>query len=77
MKAQLIRKILGLRPQIGDKVKGYKDYAVEYEGIVVEMPNKDLNWYKVKGTVIIHNPWIGEIRENGFFYVNGLTIRHK
>ena len=34
-----LRKFLGFKLKVGDKVKGYSDYGVQYEGTVIQVEN--------------------------------------
>ena len=59
---KFIRKLFGLTPKIGDTVKGYIDYGVQYEGKVIEVRNDELMpGVIVDGTKTITTDWSGDI----------------
>lgn len=56
---KFLRKLLGFKPRVGDKVKGFLDWSVQYEGIVTKVPSKEsaLQFYTVSGKVILNKDW--------------------
>lgn len=60
-----IRKLLGCRPRVGDKITAGMDFGVHFTGIVVEdhSKNPDIPHYIGSGTVHISNMWKGEIEQ--------------
>ncbi len=59
---KFIRKLFGLTPKIGDTVKGYIDYGVQYEGKVIEVRNDEIMpGVIVDGIKTITTDWNGDI----------------
>ena len=73
-----LRKFLGFKLKVGDKVKGYSDYGVQYEGTVIQVENsKEIPGAYVKGKFIISTLWKGTIEEkNDSFFVPQGRLRH-
>jgi hypothetical protein len=60
-----VRKLLGCRPRVGDKIAAGMDFGVHFTGIVVEdhSNNPDIPHYIGSGIVHISNMWKGEIEQ--------------
>jgi hypothetical protein len=59
---KLIRKLFGLTPNVGDPVKGYIDYSVQYDGKVIEVRNDEIMpGVIVDGVKTISTDWNGDI----------------
>ena len=72
-----LRKLLGLTPKVGDKVKGYSDYGVQYDGVVVKEESQ-LNGVLVKGEIKTSSPLGETIKINyGEFFVSKHMLKHK
>lgn len=72
-----LRKLLGFPPKVGDKVKGYSDYGVQYDGVVVEKDDQ-LNGAWVKGEIKTSDPLGKTIKiDYGRFFVSKHMLRHK
>jgi hypothetical protein len=62
---KFIRKLFGLTPKVGDTVKGYIDYSVQYEGKVIEVRNDEIMpGVIVDGVKTITTDWNGDIITN-------------
>ena len=74
-----IRKLLGLKPKVGDKVKGYSDYGVQYEGIVTEIESSNgMPGAYVKGKFIISSLWRGAIeKKDDRFFIPKDLLKHQ
>lgn len=61
---RFIRRLLRLRPKVGDPVSGWLDFSVSYEGVVIEMcNNKYMPGAYVSGTITINSDWKGVLKE--------------
>lgn len=60
-----IRKFLGLKPRVGDKIIAGMDFGVHFAGVVTEdhSGNEAFPHYRADGIVTISNMWKGEIEE--------------
>ena len=60
-----IRKMLGLKPRVGDNIIAGMDFGVHFSGVVTEdhSGNEDFPHYRADGIVTISNMWKGEIRQ--------------
>ena len=59
---KFIRKLFGLTPKIGDTVKGYLGYGVQYQGKVIEVCNDEIMpGVIVDGVKTITTDWNGDI----------------
>lgn len=72
------RKLLWLKPKAGDKVKGYSDFGVQYEGTVIEVgKDKEMPGAYVKGKFIISTLWNGIIeKKDDKFFIPKDRLRH-
>ena len=61
---RFLRRLLRLRPKVGDPVSGGLDFSVSYEGIVIEIcNNKYMPGAYVRGTITINSDWKGVLKE--------------
>lgn len=60
-----IRKFLGCRPRVGDKIAAGLDLGVYFKGVVMEdhSKNPDIPHYVASGTVYLSNMWKGVIEQ--------------
>ena len=62
---KFIRKLFGLTPKIGDTVKGYLDYSVQYDGNAIEVCNDEIMpGVIVDGVKTITTDWNGDVTTN-------------
>lgn len=71
---QYIRKCFGVRPVIGDKVQGYLDFGVKYQGTVIEVGEYFL---KVSGSTTFYNALNEQVEDTGDFLVPIGMAKHK
>ncbi len=59
-----IRKLLGLKPRVGDNIIAGMDFGVHFSGVVTEdhSENEDFPYYRADGILTIQNMWKGEIQ---------------
>lgn len=74
-----IRKLLGFKPKVGDKVKGYSDFGVQYEGTVIEVESsEEMPGAYVKGKFIISTLWRGTIeKKDDRFFIPKDLLKHE
>lgn len=73
------RKLFSCYPIIGDKVKGYTDFNVQYEGVVTGWVylGEKLTYFRVAGTITISPNWGDDIvRQEDNILVPLCRIRH-
>jgi len=64
--ANLFRRIFSPKPRVGDKVHGVIHFGTPYSGVVTSvqnMPEYEMCWLRVSGTVTIYTDWGGVIEK--------------
>lgn len=81
-----IRKFFGMRPRVGDPVRGYMGYGMTYDGVVIKTDYKSIMpSATVKGTITSNNSMdrhmipfeLSTTKEHEDIIVRRNELRHK